>query len=438
MMNNLNFQKLNKIISRKMKKTIIVSFLTTTATMCIFSTLVFFNRAAIARVLGFVSPIQVSPISLINKNIDLKNNLLGDTALSVLKEDSVVGVVKAANPAVVSIVETKEVPKYDVTYNNNNPFGDVFGSIPGFSFNTPSYTQNGTEKKEVGSGSGFIISADGYIVTNRHVVPDTDASYTVTLNNTKKYTAKVLARDSVLDVAILKIDSTSSNFPYLALGDSSAIDVGQSVVAIGNALGQFKNTVSTGVVSGLSRSITAGDSMGNAEKLDKVIQTDAAINPGNSGGPLLDMYAHVIGVNVAVVSGSENIGFALPINSIKSVINSVKKTGKITRPYVGIRYVVVDANLKAKNNLTVDYGILVAKGKDASELAVIPGSPADKAGIVENDIILEVDGQKIDSEHDFAYYIRGKNIGDNVSLRVLSKGTEKTLYMNLAQAPEIK
>jgi serine protease Do len=166
-----------------------------------------------------------------------------------------------------------------------------------------------------------------------------------------------------------------------------------------------------GVVSGLSRSLTAGDNAGQSERLDKVIQTDAAINPGNSGGPLLNLKGQVIGINVAVVQGSSNVGFALPINSVKSVIDSVIKTGKIERPYVGIRYVNVTADLKEKNNLTVDYGILVQRGATATDLAVIPGSPADKAGIVENDIILSVDGTKIDADQNFTSLIRYKKVG---------------------------
>ena len=246
-----------------------------------------------------------------------------------------------------------------------------------------------------------------------------------------------MARDPVFDVAIAKITPSGlETLPYLELGDSDTLEVGQSVVAIGNALGEFKNTVSAGVVSGLSRSLIAGDNAGNSEQLDKVIQTDAAINPGNSGGPLLDLSGKVVGINVAVVQGSENIGFALPINSVKNVISSVRKTGKIIRPYVGIRYIPITPELKSKNNLSVDYGILVQRGSSANQLAVVPGSPADKAGIVENDIILEVNGQKINNETNFATLIRGKNIGETLVLKILSKGLEKTVYLTLTQAPD--
>jgi serine protease Do len=344
--------------------------------------------------------------------------------------------VKKTNPAVVAITITKEVPKYETIYDQQPNFFDPFGGLfPNLQI--PQQRQNGTEKKEVGGGSGFLVSASGYIVTNRHVVEDKTAEYTVFLNDGTKKSAKVVARDSVLDIAVIKIEpELGKSYPYLTLGNSSDIDLGQSVIAIGNALGQFKNTVSVGVVSGLSRSITAGGNQGESEQLDNIIQTDAAINPGNSGGPLLDLRGEVIGVNVAVAQGSQSIGFALPIDSVRSVIESVKATGKIVRPYLGVRYVAVTPELKDKNNLTVDYGDLVKGGTSASELPVIPGSPADKAGIVENDIILEVDGKKLDDTTSLSTYIRGRNVGDTVTLKILHRGTEKTVQIKLEAAPQ--
>ncbi len=319
-----------------------------------------------------------------------------------LSTDSfVINAVKKTNPAVVSVIISEEVPKYEEYTDPNsqtNPFGDLFPGLnfPGFNLNVPQYKQDGTQNEEVGGGSGFFVSSDGLIVTNKHVVDQTGATYTVFTNDGKKYDAKVIAKDPVLDIALIKINpAAGQTFPYLTLGDSDTLQLGQSVIAIGNALGEYRNTVSVGVVSGLSRSITAGDDSGNSEVLDHVVQTDAAINPGNSGGPLLDLSGNVIGVNVAIAEGSQNVGFALPINSVKSAIESVEKTGKIIRPYLGVRYVPIDAAMQAANNLSVDYGVLVKQGATASDLAVIPGSPADKAGIVENDIILDVDGVKI-------------------------------------------
>lgn len=358
------------------------------------------------------------------KNIDT------DSVLS--QESFVISAVKKATPAVVSIIVTKELPVYE-NYFEQSPF-DNFFNIPDMFFSVPKQRQNGTEKKEVGGGTGFFVTKDGLIVTNRHVVEDEKAEYTVLLSDGKKYDAKVLARDEVLDIAIVKVNG--NNFEYLELGDSDSISVGQSVIAIGNALAEFQNSVSVGVISGLSRSLTAGDASGNSELLEHVIQTDAAINPGNSGGPLLDLRGRVVGVNVAVARGSENIGFSLPINSIKSIVESVEQTGKIVRPYVGVRYIQINEQIKEKNNLTVDYGILVMRGESKEDLAVIPGSPADKAGILENDIILEIDGKKLDKEENFALLIREKKAGDTIKLKILSKGTEKTISLKLENIPD--
>jgi serine protease Do len=373
------------------------------------------------------------------KQAELDNNQGVSTGQSLLSDQSlVVSAVKKTNPAVVSIIISKNVPKYILDPNSQNqqvnPFGDLFPGFPDI-FNTPQYIQNGTEKKDIGGGSGFFVSSDGLIVTNKHVVDQTGVDYTVFTNDGKKHPATVVAKDPVLDIALIKIDGTG--YPYLSLGDSDNLDVGQSVIAIGNALGEFRNTVSVGVVSGLSRSITAGDQVsGASENLDHVIQTDAAINPGNSGGPLLDLSGNVIGVNVAVAQGSQSIGFALPINSVKGAIESVKQTGKIIRPYIGIRYMQITQEVKDANNLSVDYGVLIQRGQTSSEIAVIPGSPADKAGLVENDIILEVDGVKLDQDHDLASIIRQHKVGDTVSLTILHKGTQKTVPLTLAAAPD--
>jgi len=354
-------------------------------------------------------------------------------------EDSlIVNIVEKANPAVVSIVITKDVPIIERYYENFDPFGnDFFNDFfngDGFGFRIPQYREKGTEKKEVGGGSGFFISSDGFIVTNRHVVNDSEADYTVLTNDGEKYEAEVLAKDSVLDIAILKVKG--KDFSYLKFGDSDLLKPGQTVIAIGNALAEFRNSVSVGVVSGLSRSIVAGDFSGRSELLEGVIQTDAAINPGNSGGPLLDIAGNVIGVNVAVQRGAENIGFALPSNTVKSIVDSIKEYGEIVRPYLGVRYIQVTEALKKKNNLSVDYGALIIRGEAVEDLAVIPGSPADKAGLVENDIILEVDGVKLDGKKSLALLIRQKKVGGEITLKILSKGKEKEVKVLLEKAPE--
>jgi len=225
------------------------------------------------------------------------------------------------------------------------------------------------------------------------------------------------------------------DFSFLEFANSDKLEVGQTAIAIGNSLGEFRNTVSKGVVSGLSRSITAGNGFGQAEKLDGVIQTDAAINRGNSGGPLLDLTGKVIGVNVAMAMGSENIGFSLPANMIKFVVNSVQENGKILRPFLGVRYILITPEFKKRNKLSVDYGALVLRGETMQDLAVTPGSAADIAGIQENDIILEVDGEKVDMDNLLVSLIQKKQVGDSVTLKILHKGEEKEVKVVLQAMP---
>lgn len=234
------------------------------------------------------------------------------------QEELLTEAVNKVAPSVVSIVVTKDVPLLEVVYEN--PFGDdpFFGD---FGFRIPRYRQKGTTEKEVGAGTGFIINSDGYIVTNRHVVDESNARYTVLLTSGDQKSAEVLHVDSDIDIAILKIEG--NNLPSISLGDSSALKLGQSVFAVGNALGEYNNSVSVGIISGLNRELEAFGGSG-AEKLEGVIQTDAAINPGNSGGPLVTLSGEVIGVNVAMAH-AENIGFSIPINVVKNIINSQVK-----------------------------------------------------------------------------------------------------------------
>ena len=351
------------------------------------------------------------------------------TNVTLTQEALVIAAVKRSQPAVVSIIITADVPKVQQYFNDQfNPF-DLFGSP--FQYSVPQ--QNGeTQKREIGGGSGFLVSADGLVLTNKHVVDQDNAEYTVFTNDGKKHTASVVDRDPANDLAILKIDGTG--YPYLRFSDAKKIQIGQTVIAIGNSLGEFRNTVSVGVVSGLARSITAGDSRGQSELLEGVIQTDAAINPGNSGGPLLDLQGNVIGINVAIVQGSQNIGFALPADVAQSAVSSVQKSGTIERPYLGVRYIPITEQVKQENNLTVDYGALIIPGT-GNQAAVIPGSGADKAGLAEGDIILEVDGVKIDADHSLSNLIHNKNVGDTVTLKILRKGGEKTVPATLTAIP---
>jgi serine protease Do len=349
----------------------------------------------------------------------------------VTQQDLVIDTVEKASPAVVSIVITKDVPVLEQYYEESgSPFDSMFFDQPGINFRVPRYRESGeTEEKEIGGGSGFLVSSDGYIVTNKHVIVEEEVNYTVFSLDGEEYDAKVIAKDTLNDLAILKIEG--EDFPYLEFGDSENLKSGQSVIAIGNPLLEFNNSVSVGVISGLSRNITAGSRfIGKTEYIEDVIQTDAAINPGNSGGPLLNIDGEVIGVNVAIAS-AQNIGFAIPANTIKSAVESVKEKGEIVRPYLGVRYIHITESLQQKNDLPVDYGVLVIKGETMEDLAVIPGSPADKAGIEENDIILEIDGEKLQDGRSLAKIIASKNIGDEIELKIMHDGEEKEVTATL-------
>lgn len=332
------------------------------------------------------------------------------------QEEAVVKVVRDVSDAVVSIIITKNLPTFEEIYINPfREFEKFFG--PGFfEFQIPQYRQKGTERKEIGGGTGFIISEDGMILTNAHVVADEEADYTVLTNDGQKYKAKVLARDTLRDLAIIKVEN-KKNFRTLKLGDSDALQIGQTVIAIGNALGEYRNTVSVGVISGLGRQVTAQGGQ-TIVTLEDVIQTDAAINRGNSGGPLLNLKGEVIGVNFALAEPAQNIGFAIPINKAKKTIEQVKTLGKVVYPFLGVRYVLIDEKIQKENNLPVNYGAWVQKG-DQGEPAIFPGSAAQKAGLQEGDIILEFNGQKITKNNSLAELILEKNPGDKVTLKIL-------------------
>lgn len=348
-------------------------------------------------------------------------------------EAQIISVVKAASPAVVSVTVTKNVPiieQYSINPFGNDPF---FRQFFGEEFQIPQYRQKGTKKQEVGGGSGFIISANGLVLTNKHVVADTQAEYTVFTNNGKKYPAKVLARDPIQDLAVLKIEA--SGLPTLLLADSDQIQVGQTAVAIGNALGEFRNTVSVGVVSGLARSVTAtGPNI--TENLQNLIQTDAAINPGNSGGPLLNLKGEVMGINTAIAQGAQGIGFAIPINQAKRDINDAINKGKIITPYLGVRYLTITSVVQEEKKLSFDYGALVAKG-EGGEAAIVKDSPADKAGIKEGDIILEFGEKRVDKDHQLASLVLLHSVGEIVTIKIWRNGGMLDLKVALSERPSL-
>ena len=260
-------------------------------------------------------------------------------------------------------------------------------------------------------------------MTNKHVGDETGAKCRVFTKDDKQYEVEKIYRDPANDLAILKI--TASGLTPVEMGDSSKLKVGQFAIAIGTALGEFRNTVTTGVVSGLGRGITAGSPFeGFAEKLDNVIQTDAAINPGNSGGPLLNSAGQVVGINTAVASGGQNIGFALPINVVKEALENFNSTGQFSRPFLGVRYKTIDQKLALLNDVP----------QGAYLVEVVSGSPADKAGLIKGDIITKIDGTKIAGQDgEVAKVIGKKKVGDTVSVSYFRDGQEKTLNVTLAE-----
>jgi len=345
----------------------------------------------------------------------------------VSNEGRIIEAIATVNPAVVSVIVTKDVPIYEQYYETVTPWG-LFGG-----FSVPRVRESGTEEREVGGGSGFLVSSDGLIITNRHVVEDETARYSVVLSDGTFYEVSVIDRDPLLDIAVLKISTLpNKKLPFVQFGDSESLQLGQTVIAIGNALAEFKNSVSLGVVSGLGRSITASDQAGNSEQLNQVIQTDAAINPGNSGGPLLNISGEVIGVNVATSRGADNIGFALPAHIVEQIVESVQQYGEIVRPYLGVRYVMVDSEVQEIHNLETSFGALIIEGS-AGAPGIQPESPAEVAGLIIGDVIVEIDGVSLQNR-DLATELRNKAVGDEIELVIIRNNAEKRVVVVLDRA----
>lgn len=292
------------------------------------------------------------------------------------------------------------------------------------------------KKVEKGSGTGILISADGFILTNRHVVNVLDektAEYRVILDSGKQYYAQMIGKDKLNDLAVLKI--FDKNLPFVELGDSSQLQVGQSVIAIGNSLGLYHNSVTKGIVSALGRSIVASDqSSGGQESLDNVIQTDAKINVGNSGGPLIDLNGRVAGVNVATEISGASVGFAIPINDVKPVIKSVREIGRIVRPRLGIRYQMITPELSQEKNLARNSGALIVSGEHG-EPGIVAGSPAEKIGLEVGDIVFEVNSIKIDEKNTLLSILQKYKPRDKIGLK-LQRGNK--VMIKVAELDEFK
>ncbi len=342
-------------------------------------------------------------------------------------------VIKKVMPAVVSIAIAKHLEDLEKEMPK-----EYYPSIPGGAPVNQNHENKIPENMvdhrgmvQVGGGSGFIVEPDGLIMTNKHVISDPKAEYTVILSDGRTFPAKILSRDPINDVAIIKIEA--QGLPFLRLGDAAKLELGQSLIAIGNALGVFRNTVSVGIVSGLSRSISAqADPEAPPQEMRGLIQTDAAINPGNSGGPIVDKNGLVVGVNAAIVSGAQSIGFAIPVNAARRDLNDIRKYGRIRRPLLGLRYMMIDEDFQQKMKLSVGYGALVMRESE-HDYAVVPESPAAKADVREKDIVLTLNGQKLDRDHPIQDFLETMNVGDEVELLILREGKEMRVKVLLTE-----
>jgi len=342
--------------------------------------------------------------------------LRGEVQEKIFIEESVVTEVveKVSNSVVTVSIETPQRRVLEFS-----PFGGLRSRI------------EGGQPQDI--GTGFIVSEDGLVVTNKHVVSREDANYKVITSDNKEYEAVKISRDPSNDLAVIKIDPSASSGQALQavdLGSSDSLKVGQFVIAIGTALGEFRSTVTTGVISGLGRGITAGSAFeGYVERLDDVIQTDAAINPGNSGGPLLNSIGQVIGINVAVASGAENIGFAIPVNIVKDALSNFERTGSfVSKPYLGVEYQMVGKQAAILNEIP----------QGAYVVNVIDSSPAQKAGIKEEDIITKFDGEDLRDEEGqtLADRISKKKAGQSVTLEVWREGETLQVTATLSEFSE--
>jgi len=333
----------------------------------------------------------------------------------ILNESQLISEIsKNVGPSVVSINVTSKSSQLDF-----------------FGFSQPTQQES--------AGTGFILNAEGIIITNRHVVPSEASKVSVTLSDgTELDNVSVIGRTNEgdpLDVAFLKVnDKRDKTLVPVKMGDSSKMQVGDKVIAIGNALGQFQNTVTAGIISGHGRSIQASDgSIANSETLEDLFQTDAAINQGNSGGPLVNVNGEVVGINTALAGNAQNIGFAIPLNDVKGLITSVLKEGKLLRPYLGVRYVLVTDDYAYQYNLSVKRGAYIAPAQGQS--SIISGSPADKAGLKEKDIIVKVNDTNIDENNSLTGILGRLSVGDTVSLSVVRDGKNITIKATLEAAP---
>ena len=336
-------------------------------------------------------------------------------------EERITRIGKEQTDSVVAIVATKNLPTFEQCFIS--PF-------PGFSISEPCPT-GVTERQQIGAGSGFVV-ADNIVLTNRHVVADPDANYTVITYNNKTLDAEVITRDPIEDLALLRVNNL--NLESVQLGNSDAITVGQIVIAVGNAWGKFENSFSFGIISGLKRTIVASNARGGqTDTLQEIIQTDAAINPGNSGGPLFNLSGDVVGVNVAYAASANSISFAIPINRIKNTLQQLAETGKVQYPFLGVSYVSISPSVQERYNLSVDNGAFIISQNNAP--AILKDSSAEKAGLKERDIITHINNTPVDNDNPLGALIRAYAVGDQITLRINRQNQSITLRLTLQARP---
>jgi S1-C subfamily serine protease len=342
--------------------------------------------------------------------------------------NSTVSIIKKVMPAVVAIVITKHLS--ELQKEMPHELAHLFKGNKSKKLDIPPSLIDTHGMVKIGGGSGFIVNENGFIVTNKHVVSDTTAKRTVILNDNRTFEAEIACVDPVNDIAIMKI--IGGSLPVVELGNAHTLELGEPVLAIGNALGLFKNTVSQGIVSGLSRSIVAeGDEDTPPQEMRGLIQTDAAINLGNSGGPLVTLTGKAVGINTATVSGANGIGFAIPINPLTRDLDDLRNYGRIRRPLLGVRYIIIDKNYQEKMNLPTSFGAYVIQ--EGKEEGVVPGSPADHAGIKEKDVILEFNGQPVTRDRTIQDYLADCTAGDIVTLTVQRKSQRLSIKAKLTE-----
>lgn len=331
-------------------------------------------------------------------------------------ESGVKAIAKNLRSSVVNVIINKDIQLY-----RTDPFWFF-------------YEPSGTVRKQVGGGTWFFITKDGLILTNKHVVSEPDATYTIITGENEEFVGKVVAVDPLTDLAIVRAvtkdgKNLTDRTPVEFISDSKAVDVGTFVIAMWNALAQFQNTLTFWIVSGIGRSIQAGNqAWGNVEQLSWLLQTDAAINPGNSGWPLVNLDGKVVGINTAVAAWANGLGFAIPLSSkdIKYILTSLTKYNTIKRPFLGVQYSPIDKNVAKTNNLASDsWDVIIPNG-------IVAGSPAEKAGLKSGDIIKEVDGKTLKDWVDLRDALSDKFPGDTIKLKILSgSGSEKSLELQL-------